>query len=154
MVHDFIHKKMHSHRKRISPSRKFSSRMAWIATVLFAMAVFFEIFHEISPLSHHSLVMIEGLAVLVFLFDVAIELGHEPSLSRFLRDKWLDLVILVPYVFPVRIVGMARGFRLAEGATHLASRESRIIERAAAKYWELFDLGKSFSYEAYKRLRF
>ncbi|MFB6268188.1 MAG: hypothetical protein ABEI31_11055 [Halodesulfurarchaeum sp.] len=83
---------------------------------------------------HHELVLVERAVLVYFVVHVAVEFALYDSKRDFLRDNWLDVLLIVPFLTVFRLVGelgeALRGARLLSATEGFES--SGLLERVAA----------------------
>lgn len=87
--------------------------------------LYFEFFAHLPPRQHRTLLMIEWLILGYFVLEVAVDFALIESNRKFLRKKWLDIVLIIPFLSLLRQVsGVLKFFKVLKPAKPAKSAKS------------------------------
>lgn len=77
-------------------------RLLPLVLLLLIAALYYEFFVPLPPAQHHRLVTVEQLIVGYFVLELLVDLGLYRSNRKFLQDRWVDIILVLPLAASVR----------------------------------------------------
>jgi len=92
-----------------------------VVLVILMATLYYEFFTALNPAQHQIIVFTQRVILLYFIAELVIDLGIYQSNQRFLQERWLDIVLILPFFTAIRSYGAAmkglKGTKAAKGLT-------------------------------------
>lgn len=93
-----------------------------VVLVVLMVTLYYEFFTTLNPVQHQIIIFTQRLILLYFLAELVVDLGIYRSNRRFLRERWLDIVLILPFFTAIRSYGAAmKGLKGTKSAKSLKS---------------------------------
>lgn len=84
------------------------------------VSLYYEFFTALNPVQHQIVIFTQRIILLYFLLELTVDLSLYQDNTAFLKDRWLDILLIVPFFTAIRSYGAAmKGFKGAKSVKSL-----------------------------------